>query len=609
MKDFNPDLEKSNSNLADYDTQISKVHETEVSSMADVPISEALVHNDIIVPLLSDNDAIINGDMDLFLKSILNQLQVKLALSEDINDVEVVFKQIDENIGKTEFIAAVMISYIHDERLWFRYGYPSMDKFLDDLPGVCKITRQTFTNAAQAGMVIRYLSSPNPIITGSGLGFELTPASLHKNYSKIKFLYRILFVWGMYLSEEVLVNFLNMTYRDFENFMKEYEVKYQPESEKLGKCSRASSERSSKTSRPKPQPVTPPELNEQETTICREIRQGHVISYLFSTDPACAESVVQFLDNARKLEYHRIWKRYHSPSEVFYKDSPNTYLSDMDWAELFPGCLIRSVARLTDLCLDLAPHEVKNTLMNAFKTQTELTLAQAVLISRMENGALHQSVRDYLHEHQIAHQHNPVMDFAINALDISISRYKWLKRIGETLPFLAKLKGKVLFTSEGFLEKLSYLRTAIDRHSYDLGLVVDALNTTTVKRFREFASDMHDNLSNDPITMKEYENAKPFIEKMRSLHAGGKSVSIIGLQSEGEQTWIDSVNRAMEHGNEHLQKRYPGIVWDSNFHVEHSLKLVSGSSENKVLGSNLTEDSTTDDLNSGNSNLSMEKAA
>jgi len=141
-------------------------------------------------------DSDVFNNEDTLVKTILDQAQAQLALSENIEDVAYVFKQLEERIGKEEFVIAIMISYICEERFWKRYGYSSMKKFLDDLPDVCKVSRQTFYNAAQAGEVIRYLSRPScPENLRQKL--DLTPAFFYQNYSKLKFLYKMFHEWNM----------------------------------------------------------------------------------------------------------------------------------------------------------------------------------------------------------------------------------------------------------------------------------------------------------------------------------------------------------------------------------------------------------------------------
>jgi hypothetical protein len=232
-----------------------------------------------------------------------------------------------------------------------------------------------------------------------------------------------------------------------------------------------------------------------------------------------------------------------------------------------------SFDKLSDLILDLSPDNIKLALVREFKTESELTLAQAHLLYRLKNTmSFDYSIWDYFRQHQIKIEHmwEPVMDFAVQVLGIEASRYKWLKRISENLPYLTgpSLRGKIHLTSAGFLEKLSYLSTALKKHVDNYGLVIDAFNTVSAKRFREFARNKWDNLSRDPITLKDYQKAKPFIDKLHSFQAQGKSVTVIGLQSENEQEWLEKINKDMQGGEKYFKNSYPNIVWDSNFQVE-----------------------------------------
>ena len=550
----------------------------------DISVIDDSVYQNVSEPSLI-NDTIIDGDMDLFFKSILNQAQANLALSENINDVANIFKQAEELIGKADFVIAIMISYIREEKLWKRYNYNSIDDFLKDLPSVCKVSRQTFNNAAQAGDIIRYLSSLHPEAIVQGLNFSLTPALLYRNYSKLKFLYRIFYIWNIRITNEVMINFRDMTYRNFESFIKEYEAQNQEEISRNGKKIKESSQEKSKSHKNKKEEAVVPELTEAKAKIYREIRLGHSIGYLFTSNSEFTESVVRFLLDARKHKYEEIWKYSRSPSELFMKDNPDLCLNDLNWAEFFPGDLRSTTETLTNLIsIDLAPHDIKNALAKSFKTKAELTLAQAFLIFRMENDSkLHASVKKYLYEHKITHQFNTVMDFAINVLDIEVSKYKWLKRIGESIPLLIKLKGKVHLTSDGFLEKLSYLKTAIQRHPLNHELVIEALNNVSAKRFREFARNKQDTLLNDPISIKDYLKAKPFIDELLLYQADGKSISIIGLLGEDEQIKLNNINRALEEDYERIMKLYPGIAWDSIFEVKPTVEIETSCLNNTEL--------------------------
>jgi hypothetical protein len=553
------------------DSQASQSQATDVSATADVLACRASVSNDKaatkILPLIPDSEAIIDGNMERFINTVLDKSVAELLLSKSIEDVAIAFRQIEDRIGKMEFVIAILISVIREEKLWKRFGYSSMNKFLDDLPDVCKMSRQSFTDAAQAGQVIRLLTAP----LREGIfrvDFPLDYAFFYRNYAKVKFLYRIVFVWHLRLTNEILLNFRDMTYREFEGYMKRFEEQNRAEIDRYAPRSGKQKQKFKMADLPKPQKQQVPELSVQEREICREVWLGHSVCFVFTSNPACAESVLQFLQNETRREYEKLNRKYRPTPYVFFMDDPDTR-PGMNGEELTDDQnTLRFGWELSWFTEEISPQAIKDALAERFKTKTELTLAQADLLYRLDHdSALFGLLKNYLEQLNIR-EFNPVMDFAINVLDIEVSRFKWLRRMGENLRHLARLKGRVRFTSDGFLEKLSYLGTAIQSHFTDLELVVDALNTVSAKRFREFAKNGFDNLSSDPVTLKDYLKAKPFFEKLRLYQSQGKPVTVIGLRSEREQGWLESINRAMEIGEEQLKKFYPDIVWDSGFQVE-----------------------------------------
>ena len=593
------------------------------------------------------SEYIVDGDFDTFINNSLNQLTAKLALSNNIDDIATAFKQIDQLLGKTDFVIAVMISVIHEKKLWKRFGYPSMSRFLDDLPGVCKVSRQVFNNAAQAGQVIRHFSSPLFRYSKSELYSSLSPAIFYNNYSKIRFLYRIFFVWKIPLEDEVLVNFRDMTYRDFELFMKVYEVqkkveivrasyregligngnpfkakdpkpilpealirKYKLTEEevleiidaRLHRLMEPKAPKLKKDKAPNLKKAEIPKLIGQDMAIYQEIRLGHTIGYVFSNNPVYVDSVSRYLHNASKRKEKELNKRYHEASEIVNESEPNISYANRDWADLYPDCLSHSFHDLEGLISrDLSPNAIKNVFYEKFKTKTELTLVQAHLLWRIKNEReLEKSLSQYMTNHVIDSQWDSVKGFFIKVLDVEESRYKWLVRISlgmEQLRFFKNLS--VRFTSEGFLEKLSYLPTALKNHGFNYILIAHALNTLSTKRFREYACNKYDNLSSEPITMNDYLKAKPFIDKLHSYRFEGKTITIIGLNSENELRWLDQINQANKPGYEPQRRYFPGIVWDSNSQDEYTIETNSGSggvNEYECKQEEQEDDVTKDDL-------------
>jgi len=292
----------------------------------------------------------------------------------------------------------------------------------------------------------------------------------------------------------------------------------------------------------------------------------HEIGFLIGSDLS-ADSVVRFLHDKNEEAYARNFKRLREPSEIIYDDQS---VQEMDWAELSTGNLFEACGRLEYVLTELKPHAIKDAFAKRFKTRTELTLAQAYLIYRMRNDYdLYQSLRQYMDQHQIPQPSNSIKDFATNVLDIEESRFKWLLRIADGLSSLTKLKGRVCLTSEGFLEKLSYLRKALDNHSSTPEMVTYALNILPVKQFREFARLWeYDLISNLPITKDIYLKALPFLEQFRSYQKEGKTVTILNLPSKEEQGWLAAINRTLERGEKDFREKFPEIVWNSDLQTE-----------------------------------------
>jgi len=156
-----------------------------------------------------------------------------------------------------------------------------------------------------------------------------------------------------------------MTYRKFEAFMKEFEEKHQEYIELFGRRPKKPSRKKGQPKQSKPQKAEPPVLTKEETEICREVRLGHGVGFLFNSNPLCAKSVVQFLKNARQKEYDQKWRGYPATSEIYIDNRkgrrycttselsmPNDQeppMSERDWSELFPGQIGMTTYYIEDL--------------------------------------------------------------------------------------------------------------------------------------------------------------------------------------------------------------------------------------------------------------------
>jgi hypothetical protein len=556
----------------------------------------------------------IDTKIDAMISNCLDEMTVKLALSKNIDDVATAFREIDQLLWKNDYVISIMICLILEFKQWEKFGYLSLSDFLSDLAAKCNVSRQAFYAAAQAGKVIRRFSGPMYEIAGNELYKSFTPAFFYGNFSKIKFLYKILFVWEIIIDDAVLLNFRDMTYREFENYMKVYEEQKKDEIKQAAlwkgtirgdpykskdpqplvpeslirklklndaqvtwlrtqKLRRLVEEMAPKPPAPKePKPPKPPKpdipaLSGQDLNIYREIRQGLTIGFVFSTDSIFVESVSRYFKDERKRKEEEVNKRYFKRSQANGDaELPSTTYTCLDWADLYPESLCKSTLYLESILIEhLAPDAIKTAFAEKFKTKSELTLVQSYLIWRIKDDAeLQKSLSQYMARHNIDTRWDPIKTFFTNVLDVEESRYKYLVRISLGLGQLRSFVGNsVHFTSEGFLEKLSYLPSACKNHCWDFGYITYALNTLSAKRFREWARNKNDNLTSEPMTLKYYLKAKPFIDELHSYQAEGKSVTAIGLKPEDLEK-LDWINWAKDPFHKSIWYRLPGIVWDSN---------------------------------------------
>ena len=535
----------------------------------------------------SDNiDNILEEEISVFITKVLDDTKLKLAFSEHITDVLYIFKHLTELHGKIDFVIAIMFSVIYEDKLWIQYGYNSLDSFLNNLPSTHRITRQTFINTALAGKMIRYFGFCDEL-KKFGSEFKLTPKLFYRNYSKIKLLYRIYKVWKLEITNEIMLNFRDMNYRTFNNFVNKYKnqninnikkryyhksflAKHSTELKRFLNC----------------RPFKINNLTGWEYEIYKRIRLGYIVECVNSTNPKLVDSVIKYLEDKYKKDYDLIHKDTFSSSEIFYDCQPDTTICDVDWAEFVPDNLHLTIEHITYINFDLNPGELRNSIINKTKNKIELTLAQAALIYFIEhNKKLHSSIANYFIIHKIERQFTLEVDFAIFVLDIKLSRYKWLKRIGNSMPYLKQLKSVIDFTGD-LLDKLSYLKTAFDYHEGNQALITDAFVMLSAKRFRKFAYDKNDDLSDELINRSDYQKAKLIINKKNISMITYSPVTIIFLQSEKQRKWLEEINEILNTKNIILMKNIPDIDWDSEFSTEiKKQKIIDRINEkNKHIG-------------------------
>jgi hypothetical protein len=513
-----------------------------------------------------NNNDIVAGDMEGWLKLNFDEAFNTLALSKSLEDIARAFKIAEERIGKNEFVTAILLYRIYKCSLWENLGYVSLSDFLRDLPDECKVSRQSFLTSVHIGQVLSKPMCFDHVRLVDN--FPVTPALFHQNYSKIPLLWILTEKLEMSPTLEIMSHFRDDTVRDFHNFVngvkaqKRQELEdrkrqrgFTPHSPELKKPS------SSKTKNAFIIPV----LTGLERQVYDEICRGHHVGFIICPNSDCVASIRQYVVNRRKQEYEDLNRKLLDPDRLYFTNpapgSEDTPLSEMDWSNLAKGDLLYSVLALTDALGKMSPKAIREVLTNRFRTKTEIRLAEAFIIHRFK-------AEKNLQENLKAEGYADTLDFAVKELNISESCFKWLNRLGQNLILLRQLDGRIHIASEGFLEKLSYLGTAIKNHKDDLSLVVDALNTQSARRFRNFAKNPVDDLSEDPLTKKDYLAAKPYLSKLSEYLSGGKPVHIIGLKSKWELEWLEKINTVIAQGEMRLKAFYPEIVWSPEFVYE-----------------------------------------
>jgi hypothetical protein len=565
-------------NQRKYDPQARPIQEINKSTAGTSDISEIGTINknddislDIPIIISKINEGVIDEDICKVIEGVLDYTHLTLAFSDDITDVLIVFRHITERLGEIDFLLAIMFSAIYEDRLWIKYGFESLDSFLDNLPSVYRISRQTFINTSIAGKMIRYFATGLLTEQSLGLDFKLTPKLFHRNYSKIKLLYRIHFICELPITNEIMVNFRDMTYREFEIFVN----KYIESNEKWIKHRYYHKSFLAKQNKELSKflygrPFRHNNLTEQNIELYIEAGKGRIVGFINSTNPVLVDSVIKYLQDAYKKDHDRLCQDTYSSNEIFYgDDQQDKPLSDVDWADFVPDNLILTIQNVVDINSDLRPDELRKAIIDKFKNKTELTIALALLIYLIEhNTKLHDSICEYFIKNKIERKSTLETDFAIFVLDLKLSRYKWLKRIGNSISYLKLLKNVVNFTNGNFLDKLSNLKTAFDNHPENPDNIDKAFGYLTAKRFRKFAYDKNDNLSIDVINRRDYLKIKPILNRLNICQVTGGAITVITLQSEKQRDWLKDINLAIAAKDIKIMENYPEINWNAEFQAE-----------------------------------------
>ena len=522
---------------------------------------DTAIISDSTSTITENKENIFDEEIKIVIQRVLDYTHSKYIHSDNISDFLIIFKHTKELIGKLDFLCSILFYNINEEKLYKKWGFKSIEKFLDSLPSLYRVSRQTFYNMTLVGKMICYFSIWH---NDSILEFKLTPKLFHCNYSKIKLLYRIHYIYKLDITNEIMVKFRDLSYRDFEIFANAYMELNATRKKRYYHKRFLSKQNKELLHFLRARPVNPPTLDGVCLEIYNEAKLGHEVDYISSANPIFIDSVLKYLKDAYNIEEDNKNQNTYSSSKIFYEGKEEISLDKTDWADFIPDDLNLTIRNISDIVIDLKPHELREAIIKNRENKIELVLAQASLIYLIEhNIKIHESICEFFKKNNIECNSTLEMDFATKILDFNKSYYKWLKRIGHSIPYLKQLTSIVILSDGDFLDKLSYLKTAFHYHGESSKLITEAFFSLSSKNFRKFACNRNDNLSSNLINNHIYQKVKNTIFRVNLKMDSGKPFTVITLKSEMQKELLSDINQAVDTKDRGFMKCYPDIKWDS----------------------------------------------
>jgi hypothetical protein len=388
----------------------------------------------------------------------------RLLHSETLADVIEAIEIAKEKIGHIEYVNAVILYHIHSNKLWKNLGYPTLNAFIQDLVKYSIGTRQTFYNAVYVGAVLK-----NPCFS---FNKKLTFDTLARNYSKLRLFWPLFSIKSRdaqyRLSEvidEVFEHFLNDTYVKFKLFMEG--VKPHITAEEKSKQSKEVSQLKEQSIK-----VKVPEILEGTSREIYSIIQAGLKVWLEpNIDPEFCRSINIYLEALREKDYKKLNNRESEEQKEYLSKTGFAYLEHLgDLADMF---FIHNIRYNGGPGGMITPDAVKKFLQRNLKNKTDLEIVEAYLVYRVNTD---KQLLSQLSNYGASN----ACDFAMKYLDISLSQYKRLKRIGENLELFRFLNGELNISGVTILEKIYFLDKALKNHDKDS--VVNGFNVLTAKQ-------------------------------------------------------------------------------------------------------------------------------
>jgi hypothetical protein len=124
---------------------------------------------------------------------------------------------------------------------------------------------------------------------------------------------------------------------------------------------------------------------------------------------------------------------------------------------------------------------------------------------------------------------------------------------------------KIKISSEGFTEKLRYLKRALNNHPGDASQVVAYLNSLSTRLFIDYAKNSNYEFSRILPSRKAYKIVLPYLNKYDELLNKSGSVDIIILDSKTEFEWVEHIQGWTRWGEPTFKSKYPDMPWPCEF--------------------------------------------
>jgi len=485
----------------------------------------------------------INKDLSHALYTFFGKNLSELLTSTDLNDFKKGIILIQEQIGRSKLILAVLLYAIHNdwENIKYRYGAESLLEVIESLPEQYRMTRQSFHNAVKSGRVLVHYSI---ICPGGHSPKEPFPENeelvkcLINNYSKLPYVENWLSSKNPnkkpISNEELILHLKQDTVKNFKEFIDSHiHDKVQ---------AKAKAEPNTQNKKQKTEEQVLPDLTSEQKIICQEIARGKHIYFLISdpNDP-------YFVDYAKKAIYASLVernRRYRASSFDMFDYAAKDGLLPIDFVRKVKAIWHYSYSNPLQL------EDLHGLLVKECVTLNQLRLAQAIIVYRFYRDP---------HIRDVCYRKEGLLSgcAAKKYLGIDDSTCKSLLRIGESLEYLPRLQEAGIDPlANGCLDKLVNFKRALKRKGMDMDATLAAFKISNVREFRHFAKTGHlpDSIASDKnLWLRGYKRAIPILEELDRKRNSKWKITPLSLYCRDDFDLVDKIT------SQYLNKREEAI--------------------------------------------------